>query len=148
MKVILTQDVKNLGKKDDMVEVNDGYARNFLLPRGLAVEANARNMNIMKSRKEAEQSKKERELKEAQEVANRLKDVVLTIKAKSGENGKLFGSITSMDISNSLKSQFNVNVDKKKIVLNDPIKMLGTYEIELKLYPTVTGKLILKVVGE
>ncbi len=148
MKVILTQDVKNLGKKDDMVEVNDGYARNFLLPRGLAVEANARNMNIMKSRKEAEQSKKERELKAAQEVANRLKDVVLTIKAKSGENGKLFGSITSMDISNSLKSQFNVNVDKKKIVLNDPIKMLGTYEIELKLYPTVTGKLILKVVGE
>jgi large subunit ribosomal protein L9 len=148
MKVILKQDVKGLGKKEDLVNVSDGYARNFLFPRGLAAEANASNINIMKTRKEAEKSKKDREAAQARELAKKLGETEVVIKAKSGENGKLFGSITSKDISDRLKSDFNIDVDKKKIVLPDALKAIGTHEVDVKLYPEISGKLKVRIENE
>lgn len=148
MKVILKQDVKGLGKKEDLVNVSDGYARNFLFPRGLAAEASASNINIMNTKKEAEKSKKDRELAHARELAAKLRETVVVIRTKSGENGKLFGSITSKDISDKLKNDFNLDIDKKKIVLPEPIKSIGTSEIEVKLYPEVSGKLTVKIEHE
>lgn len=148
MKVILKQDVKGLGKKEDMVNVSDGYARNFLFPRGLAAEASASNINVMNTKKEAEKSKKDRELAQAKELAAKVNEAVVVIKSKSGENGKLFGSITSKDISDKLKSDFKIDIDKKKIVLPDPIKSLGTTEVEVKLYPGVSAKLTVKTINE
>jgi len=148
MKVILKQDVKGLGKKEDMIEVKDGYARNFLLPRGLAVEANASNINDMKSKKESERQKRERELAHARELAEKLKEIAVVIKSKAGENGKLFGSITNKDIADKLKSDFNIDIDKKKFVLADTIKTLGETQVEVKLYPEVSGTLTVKIVQE
>ena len=148
MKVILKQEVKGLGKKEDMVNVSDGYARNFLFPRGLAAEASASNINVMKTKKEAEKTKMDRELAQAKELAQKVKDTIVVIKSKSGENGKLFGSITSKDISDKLKSDFKLDIDKKKIVLPDPIKSLGTTEVEVKLYPGVSAKLTVQTVHE
>lgn len=148
MKVILKQDVKGLGKKENMVEVNDGYGRNFLIPRGLAVEATATNINVMNTRKEAEKSKKDRELAQAKALAEKVKGITVVIKTKAGENGKLFGSITSKDISDKLKSNFNLDIDKKKINLPDSLKSLGTAEVEVKLYPEVSAKLTVKIEGE
>lgn len=148
MKVILKQDVKGLGKKEDLVNVSDGYARNFLLPRGLAAEANASNINIMNTKKEAEQNKKGRELAQAKQLAEKIKEIVVVIQSKSGENGKLFGSITSKDISDKLKSDFKLEIDKKKIVLPEPIKSLGTTEVEIKLYSGVSAKLTVKTEHE
>lgn len=148
MKVILKQDVKGLGKAEDLVNVSDGYARNFLFPRGLAAEANASNINIMKTRKEAEKRKRDHELAQAKELAERLKSTTVVIKTKSGENGKLFGSITSKDISDKLKKDFKIDIDKKKIVLPEPIKSTGSFEIEVKLYPEVSGKLTVKIEEE
>ncbi|MFZ5987985.1 MAG: 50S ribosomal protein L9 [Bacillota bacterium] len=148
MKVILKEDVKGLGKKESLVEVSDGYARNFLIPKGLAVEASSTNINIMKTRKEAEQSKKDRELAQAKELAEKLKTTVVVLKAKAGENGKLFGSITSKDVSDFLKKQHNLDIDKKKIGLPDSLKALGTYEADVKLYPGVSGKLTVKIEQE
>lgn len=148
MKVILKQDVKGLGKAEELVNVSDGYARNYLIPRGLAAEANASNINIMKTKKEAEKSRRARELAHAKELAAKLKDVVVTIRTKSGEGGKLFGSITSKDISDKLKKDFNIDIDKKKIVLPEPIKSTGSFEIEIKLYPEVSGKLAVKIDAE
>ncbi len=148
MKVILKQDVKGLGKAEDLVNVSDGYARNFLMPRGLAAEASASNINIMNTKKEAEKSRKDRELAQAKELAARLKDVVVTIKTKSGDNGKLFGSITSKDISDQLRKSFKIDIDKKKMVLSEPIKSIGNFEIEVKLYPEVSGKLAVKIEHE
>lgn len=148
MKVILKQEVKGLGKKEDMVNVSDGYARNFLFPRGLAAEASASNINVMNTKKEAEKSKKDRELAQAKELAMKVKETVVVIKSKSGETGKLFGSITSKDISDKLKSDFNLSIDKKKIVLPEPIKTLGTTEVDVKLYPNVSAKLTVKTIHE
>lgn len=148
MKVILKQDVKGLGKKEDLVNVNDGYARNFLFPRGLAVEASAGNINVMNTRKEAEKSKKARELAQARELAEKIKDMVVVIKTKAGENGKLFGSITSKDISDKLKADFKLDIDKKKINLPDAVKSLGELQVDVRLYPEVSAKLTVKVVNE
>lgn len=145
MKVILKQDVKGLGKTEDLVNVSDGYARNYLFPRGLAAEASAGNINIMNTKKEAEKSRKDRELAQAKELAAKLKELVVTIKTKSGENGKLFGSITSKDITDKLKKDFNIDIDKKKMVLPEPIKAVGNFEIEIKLYPEISGKLAVKI---
>ena len=133
MKVILKQDVKGLGKKESMVEVSDGYARNFLMPRNLAVEASATNINVMKTRKEAEKTKKDRELAQAKELAEKIKDINVMIRTKAGESGKLFGSITSKDIADKLKADFKLDIDKKKIVLEDALKSLGTTKLEVKL---------------
>ncbi len=148
MKVILKQDVKGLGKKENMLEVSDGYARNFLLPKGLAVEASATNMNIMKTKNDAEKSKKDRELANAKALAEKIKAVTVVIKAKAGENGKLFGSITNKEIAERLKNDFKLEIDKKKIVMEDAIKSRGTTEVEIKIYPEVSAKLTVKVETE
>lgn len=148
MKVILKQDVKSLGKKESMVDVNDGYARNYLFPRGLAVEASSVNINVMNTKKEAEKTKKDRELASARQLAAKLKELTVVIRTKSGENGKLFGSITSKDICDRLKADFGVEVDKKKLVLPEAIKSLGTIEVEVKLYPEVSSRLTVKIEHE
>lgn len=148
MKVILKQDVKGLGKKESLVEVSDGYARNFLFPKALAVEANPVNINVMKTKKEAENSKKEREVAQAKALAEKLKGITVVIRTKSGENGKLFGSITSKDIADKLKSSFNLDIDKKKINLNDAIKTLGTTEVDIKVYPEISARITVKIEQE
>lgn len=145
MKVILKEDVKGLGKKEQMVEASDGYARNFLFPKGLAVEATAANMNIMKTKKEAEAHKKEKEIAQAKEMANKIKNITVTIKVKAGENGKLFGSITSKDVAEILKTQHKLDIDKKKLVMPDAIKSIGTFEAEVKLYPEISSKFTVKI---
>ncbi len=148
MKVILKQDVKGLGKKDSMVEASDGYARNYLLPKGLAIEASSSNVNIMNTKKEAEKHKKDKELANAKELAKKIKEITLEIKTKSGENGKLFGSITNKDIADKLKSAHGIDIDKKKVSLPDAIKTLGTYNVEIKLYPEVSSSMTVKIVQE
>ena len=148
MKVILKEDVKGTGKKGEMVNVKDGYARNFLIPRGLAVEATAENINIMKARKQAENTKKEKEMAKAREMAEKLGKTTVVIKTKAGENGKLFGSITSKDISDKLKSDYKIDIDKKKFNMPEPIRTLGTCEVEIKLYPEINAKLNVKVEQE
>ena len=145
MKVILKQDVKGLGKKEQMVEASDGYARNFLFPRGLAVEASATNVNIMKTKKEAEAQKKEREIAQAKEMAKKIKDITLTLKVKAGDNGKLFGSITSKDVAEAMKTQQKLEIDKKKLVMPDSLKSVGTFEVEVKLYPEISSKFTVKI---
>ncbi len=145
MKVILKQDVKGLGKKEQMVEASDGYARNFLFPRGLAVEASASNVNIMKTKKEAEAHKKEREISQAKELADKIKNITVTLKVKAGENGKLFGSITGKDIADALKTQHKLDIDKKKLVMPDSLKSVGTFDVEVKLYPEISSKFTAKI---
>lgn len=145
MKVILKQDVKGTGKKEQMVEVSDGYARNFLFPKGLAVEASAANVNIMKTKKDAEAQKKDREIAQAKELAKKIKDITLTLKVKAGDNGKLFGSITSKDVAEGMKAQHKLEIDKKKLVMPDAIKSVGTFEVEVKLYPEISSKFTVKI---
>lgn len=145
MKVILKEDVKGLGKKEQMVEASDGYARNFLFPKGLAVEATASNVNIMKTKKEAEAHKKEKEIAQAKELANKIKSITVTIKVKAGENGKLFGSITSKDVAEALKTQHKLDIDKKKLIMPDAIKAVGTFEAEVKLYTEISSKFTVKI---
>ena len=136
MKVILLQDVKKLGKKGDVVSTSDGYARNFLFPRNLAQEATDSNLHVLNAKKDVERRKKTAEIEAAQKLADDLRDKVVKIDAKAGDSGKLFGAITSKDIADKINDQFNVKVDKKKIVM-DTIKIAGTYNIEVKLYPEV-----------
>jgi ribosomal protein L9 len=148
MKVILKQDVKTLGKKDSLVNVSDGYARNFLLPKGLAMEASTDNINEMNQKNQSEQAKKAKELANAKELAEKLKDITVVIKTKAGENGRLFGSITTKEISEKLKEQHKFDVDKKKMVMEDTIKALGTSSVEVKLYPGVSTKFTVRVTQE
>ena len=148
MKVILKKDVKGLGKKEQMVEVSDGYAKNFLLPKGVAVLANATNVNIMQTKKEAEKRRKEKEIENANKLAKQIKEITLEIKAKSGGAGRLFGSITSKDIVDGLKKDFNIDIDKRKLNLHDSIKTLGEHDIEIKLYTNINTKLKVKVIEE
>jgi len=145
MKIILKQDVKGTGKKEQMVEVSDGYARNFLFPKGLAVEASASNVNIMKTKKEAEANKKDREIAQAKELAKKIKDITLTIKVKAGDNGKLFGSITSKDVAEAMKTQQKLEIDKKKLVMPDALKVVGTFGVEVKIYPEISSKFTVKI---
>jgi len=141
MKVILLEDVKGKGKKGDIVNVSDGYARNFLFPGKKAIEANAQNLNDLKMKQAAEKNRKQHELEEAKRLAARLSGLEVKVKAKSGENGKLFGSVTNKEVADALKAQHNLTVDKKKIVMPDPIKTLGSFELEVKVYPDVSAKL-------
>ncbi|NLN40752.1 MAG: 50S ribosomal protein L9 [Clostridiales bacterium] len=145
MKVILLKDVKGTGVKGDVVNISDGYARNFLFPKGLAVEATKSNLNELKNKERAQQKRIEQEKQEARELAKKISDITLVIKAKSGENGKLFGSVTNKEIAQELKKQHNITIDRKKIVLNEPIKQLGQMDLEVKLYPEISGKLTVKV---
>lgn len=145
MKVILNQDVKGQGKKGDMIDVSDGYARNFLLPKNLAKEATKENINVMQGQKDSQEYRKKKELEEAEEIKNKVEAVTVKMKAKAGENGKLFGSVTSKDIAEELKMQHHVKIDKKKFVLPDGIKTLGTTEVEIKIHPGVVAKLKVSV---
>lgn len=145
MQVILTQDVKGQGKKGDLINVSDGYARNFLLPRKLATEATKENLSVLKSQKDAADYRMQQELAQAKETAAKLENVTVSLQAKSGENGKLFGSVTAKDVSEELIKQHHIKIDKKKFVLHDGIKTLGTTEVEVKVYPGVTAKLKVKV---
>ena len=147
MKVILTQDIKGVGKKDEIINANDGYARNFLFPKKLAVEANAKNMSLLQGRKDSANFKKEQEKDKANEIKEKLSKIMLTIKVKAGENGKIFGSITSKEIASEIKSQYNIEIDKKKISMKDSIKELGTFKIDVKLYEDIVGKLNINIVG-
>lgn len=147
MKVILLQDVKKVGKKGDVIEASDGYARNFLFPRKLAQEANDSNMHILNNKKENERKEKLAQLEAAQKLAGELKGKEITIKAKTGESGKLFGAITSKDVAELIKAQYKIEIDKKKIVM-DTIKLAGGYEIDVKLYPEVSTKMKVIIVPQ
>ncbi len=148
MKVILTQDVKAQGKKGDLINVSDGYARNFLLKKGLAVEADAKALNELKNKEAARLHRIEVEKAEAKETAEKLTGLLVKIKAKAGDDGRLFGSVTSADIAEKLKEQFDVTVDKRKISLSEPIKTFGTHTVDIKLYPEITGKVNVLVASE
>ena len=140
MKVILLQDVKKMGKKGDVIEASDGYARNYLFPRKLAEEATANALHVVNAKKENERKKKLAELEAAQKLASELKGKEVTINAKAGENGRLFGAITNKDVAEAINNSFNLSIDKKKIVVNT-IKVAGEYEVEVKLYPEVSTKM-------
>ena len=144
MKVILQQDVKGQGKKGQLIEASDGYARNFLLPRKLAVPATAENINTMKMQEKAKKAQEAAEKAEAQAVAEQLKAIVVKVTAKAGSGGRLFGAVTSKEISDALKEQFGLDIAKTKIVQDEPIKTFGGYELKVKLGYEVTG--MLKVV--
>lgn len=148
MKVILLEDVKSLGKKGEIVNVSDGYARNYVLPKKLGVEANSANMNDLKLQKANADKVAQEQYEAAQELAKVLetKEVVLTM--KSGEGGRAFGSVSSKEIAAAAKSQCGLELDKKKIQLPEAIKALGAYEVGVKLHPKVTGKLKVKVLEE
>ena len=139
MKVILKQDIKNVGKKDQIIDAADGYARNFLFPKGLAVPADNSNMNELNLKKKAEANQKAKDLENSKKLAEELKNKVLEISVKAGENGKLFGGVTSKEISSALKEQLNIDIDKKKI-LTDVIKQEGIYFVDLKLLEGVMAK--------
>lgn len=145
MQVILTQDVKGQGKKGDVVNVSDGYARNFLLAKGLGIEATKSNMNDLKGKKESAEYKIKTDTEEAKKLAETLKDITVTLSAKAGDNGKLFGSITSKDVADALTNQHHIKLDKKKFHLPDGIKTLGVTEVTVKLYTGISGTLKVNV---
>lgn len=148
MEVIFVKDLKGQGKAGDKKSISDGYAKNFLIPKGYAIEATASNLNNLKGKKESEAYKKQQELENAQMLKEKLETITVNIKTKAGDNGKLFGSITSKDIADELAKQHGLKVDKKKIVLPDGIKEIGTFTVDVKLYPTVGGKIKVCVVSQ
>ena len=145
MKVIFTEDVKGKGKKGEMKDVADGYARNFLIPTGLATEATTDTINTMKLKKKANDARIEEEKAQARAAAEKLKGAQVVIKAKAGESGKLFGSVTSQEISDALKEQFGIEIEKNRIVQGDPIKSYGSYTIKAKLGYEISGDINLIV---
>lgn len=148
MKVILLQDVKGQGEKGDVVNVSDGYARNYLFPRELAIEADAKSLAILKNKKQAEANRKRSELDDAKKLADIISDLTVVIKARSGESGKLFGSVTNKEVADQLNEQHNIELDRKKIILPEPIKTLGLHQLEVKVYPEVSTTLNVKVEQE
>lgn len=148
MKVILQTDVKNVGKRGEVVNASDGYARNFLFPKNLAIPADKQNMNEWTAKKSSEAHKKELEKQEAIKIKEKLEKVELIIKTKAGENGKTFGSITSKEISESILKEFNETVDKKKIVIKDQIKTLGKHIVELRLFEGVIAKFTVEIIAD
>ena len=148
MKVILKQDIKGVGRKDEIINASDGYARNFLLPKGLAVEANNENMSKLKAKEESKAYKKEIEKEEAKKVAEKLAGIQLKVEVKSGENGKIFGGVSAKEIADLLKANYNIEVDKKKIDLKETIKTLGLRTISIKLYDGVVGNLKVDVISK
>ena len=146
MKVILLQDVKGKGKKGQMIEVSDGYARNFMLPKKLAIEATADAINTMKMNDKATQERIAREKAEALEISKKLRAMTLVVKAKGGGAGRLFGSVTNQEIADALKANTGIVLDKRKIVISDPIKNVGTYTVQCKLGYEITAPLTVKIV--
>ena len=145
MKVILLQDIRGKGKKGQMIEVSDGYARNYMLPRKIAVEATPDNINTMRMNDKALLERQTKERAEAVRIMNEMKEVTLTLRVKGGGAGRLFGSVTTQEISEALKEQMNIDVDKRKIVLDEAIKNVGTYTVKCKLGYEVVGNLKVKV---
>ncbi len=145
MKVILTQDVKGQGKRGQLIDVSDGYARNFLLPKGLAQIATADSINTMKMNDKAKAEQIAREKAKALEVAEKLKELVVVVKAKGGGAGRLFGAVTSEEITKALKAQTGIEIDRKKIVQDEPIKNVGTYHLKCKLGHEISGTMTVKV---
>lgn len=141
MKVLLLADVKGQGKKDTIVNVSDGYARNFLFPKKLAVAADAKTMNEVKNKEEARKFHEEQERQAALELKSRFEGIVVKLYATAGSDGKFFGSVTSKEISEALDAQHKITVDKRKINLSDPLKAFGTFSVDVKLYPEIIGKL-------
>ena len=145
MKVILLQDVKGKGKKGQLLEISDGYARNFLLPRKLAVEATADALNTKKMNDKAAAEKEAKERAEALEISKQLRETVIVVTAKGGGAGRLFGSVTNQEIADALKAKTGINLDKRKIVVSDPIKSVGTYTVQCKLGYEITASLTVKI---
>ena len=148
MKVVLLQDVKALGKKGELVNASEGYARNFLFPKKLAVEAGAQIMSELKSKDDAKRHQQEVEKQNAKDLQKKLESVVVKIKVVAGADGKFYGSVTGKDISEELLAQHGIEIDKKKLVLADPIKSFGTYAVDAKLYPEIVGKVNIVVTNE
>lgn len=147
MKVVLNQDVKGVGKKLQVIEVSEGYARNFLLPKKLAVVADNKNMNEVQGKISSQKFKKQTELEAANANKKILENGFIEFKHKVGEGSKLYGSVTEKDVADKIKEKFNIDINKKKIVISDPIKNLGTYTVNVKLYEGVVAKLKITVVG-
>ena len=145
MKVLLLQDVKSQGKKDQIIEVSEGYARNFLFPKKLAIPADAKAINDAKNRQSSADHKKALEKEAAQKLASSLENAYVKLTADAGNDGRFYGAVTAKDISEGLKAQHGIDVDKRKIVLDAPIKAFGTYKIDAKLYPDVVGKITVVV---
>lgn len=145
MKVILTEDVKKLGKKGETVEVNDGYARNYILPQKLGVEANGKNLNDLKLQKRNEEKMAQQRLDEARALAEKIEQQAVTVSMKAGEGGKVFGSVSAKEIAAAVKAQHQLDLDKKKIQLPEAIRSFGTHEVGIKLHPQVTATIRVKV---
>lgn len=146
MKVVLLEDVKKVGKKGDIVEVSDGYARNYLFVKKLGAEANNKIVNELKLQKAADERKKEEIYQEALDLAGKMKGMFVSVPIKTGEEGRIFGSVSTKEIAKEVKEQLDLDIDKKKLILKEPIKSLGTFTIPVKLHPKVTAELNLKVV--
>lgn len=148
MKVILRADIKGVGKKDEVINASDGYARNFLFPKNLAVEANTENMSNLKAKKDSNAYKKSQEKEEAKKIAEKLSRILLKIPVKAGENGKIFGGVSAKEVSDLLKEEYKIEVDKKKIELKETIKTLGVRTLTIKLYEGVIGNLKIDVISK
>lgn len=148
MKVVLLEDVKNLGKKGDLLQVAEGHARNYLLPRKLAVEATEGKIKELAKLQEAADRKKQREESEAKNLADRLESLLVKVYSKSGEGGKLFGSVSNKDVVDALFRDYGIKIDKKKVILKEPIKKLGFYSLPVKLYPSVQVNLSVNVLAD
>ncbi len=145
MKLILLEDVKSVGKKGDLINASEGYAKNFLLPKKLAVEATKSNLNDYELKQKADAKRRQEELEKAQETAAALKDKVVTIKVKTGGNGKLFGSVTNKEVADAIVEQTKLDIDKKKVSIGDPIKMVGERTAVVKLHPKVSVEVTIKI---
>ncbi len=148
MKVILKADIKGVGKKDQVINASDGYARNFLFPKNLAVEANKENMSKLKAKQDSNAFKKSQEKEEAKKIAEKLSKIQLKIPVKAGENGKIFGGVSAKEIAELLKENYKIEIDKKKIELKETIKTLGARTIQIKLYEGITGNLKIDVISK
>ncbi len=146
MKVILLEDVKSVGKKGELVNTSDGYAKNFLFPKKLAVEATKSNLNDFELKQKAEAKRKKEEFEQAQATAKELENKTVTVKVKTGENGKLFGSVTNKEVAEEIVKQTGLNIDKKKVSIGDPIKMVGERTAVIKLHPKVSAEITIKIV--
>lgn len=148
MKVILLQDIKNVGKKDEIINANDGYARNFLFPKKMAVEATKDNLLKLQAKKDSKAHKKDLEIAENKKQADVINKLSLEIKVKAGANGKIFGGVTSKEISEELKKQHSIEIDKKKIILKETIKNIGRFSVEIKFGDGINAKLALNIIAE
>ncbi len=147
MKVILLKDIKGTGKKDQIIEASDGFARNYLFPRKLAVEASASNLNAIENAKSAQSHRKEVERQEAQELARKMGDMVVEIAVRAGENGRLYGKVTNQEVADALKAKYGMDIDKRKITV-DAVKNVGETEAVIKLYPEISAKIKLNIVAK